>query len=267
MRFRRYQPRRLPGLVAEIWEQEESEPRRWRILPSGWVELIFRLGPAFALQKARQLQPDSSPIRQFCFLSGLHTRPLDLAFEAFHVFGVRLHPVAVRAYFGIPCSEVLDDAVEGELLLDDLARIQDRLCSAPDFRSRARWMERELDGRLRGGHLLDTARRMWNVAARLPLSGTTRVQEICDRLGYSRSHVHRLFDEWMGQSATDAIRLARFVRAVHLLHDDSGPLTDIGYRLGYFDQSHFIREFRKFSGMTPGEYRGSKGPTPGQLSL
>lgn len=267
MHFKRYQPRSLSGLVPVIWEQESSQPLRWRILPSGWVELIFRLGPEFSLQKARLLQTESDPIHQFCFLSGLHTRPLDMVFDRFHVFGVRMHPVAVRTYFGIPCSEVRDDAVEGDLLLDDLARIEDHLRSAPDFRTRARWMERELSARLRSSRRMDTARQMWRLATLLPVSGPTPARKLRSRLGYSRSHTHRLFDEWFGQSTTDANRLARFVRAVHALQDDDVSLTEVGYRLGYFDQSHFIRDFRKFSGMTPGEYRRRKGPVPEQLPL
>lgn len=267
MEFQRYRPTRLPGLVAQIWEQRCATPRRWRILPSGWVELLFRLGPPFSLREARVLEPDAAPIRPFCFLSGLHTGPLDLTFESFHMLGVRLHPVAVRALFGIPCSEVRDGAVDGALLLDDVARIEDGLRSAADFGGRARWLEAELGRRLWNAEGLETAERMRELARRLPIGAARPARALQDRLGYSRTHAHRLFREWLGQSATGAIRLARFVRATATLHTSSDPLTQIGYRAGYYDQPHFIREFRAFSGMTPGEYRRRAGGSPEQLSL
>lgn len=265
MRFQAYRPRSLPGLVPVIWEQESSQPLHWRILPSGWMELVFRLGPAFSLQKARRIQPDADSIQQFCFLSGLHTRPLDLVFDRFHTFGVRLHPIAMRMYMGIPSSQVRDEAVEGDLLLTDLDRIEDHLRCAPDFRTRALWMEGELCRRLRGSDRQNTALKMWRLSKQLPISGPHPVRMLCQQLGYSRSHMHRLFREWFGQSAINVVRLARFVRATVAIHQNAGSLTEIGVQHGYFDQSHFIRDFREFSGMTPGAYQRRKGPTPEQL--
>jgi AraC-like DNA-binding protein len=45
----------------------------------------------------------------------------------------------------------------------------------------------------------------------------------------------------------------RFKRAFFLLQKDT-DLTHVSYSSGYYDQSHFIRAFKKFSGHTPGEY-------------
>jgi len=267
MRFDSYRPRGLPGVVQEIWEQRSLARQRWRILPTGWVELIFRLGPAFSLEEARLLGPDAGSIRHFCFLSGLHTRPLDMSFDGLHVFGVRMHPVAVRALLGIPCSEVRDGAVEGDLVLDDLARIEDHLRSASDFPTRARWIERELSDRLWNRDTLELAERIRKLAALLPIENTEPRPEVSRLVGYSRSHTHRIFTEWLGQSVTEVIRLTRFVKATRALHGDNGSLTEIGARLGYFDQAHFIRNFREYAGMTPGEYRKRQGPAPGQLAL
>lgn len=264
MRFERVRPRSLPGLVACIWEQRATRPARWRILPSGWVELIFRLGERIAVRGARQIGPDTDAIRGVCFLSGLHTRPLDLAVEGFHTFGVQLHPAAVPALFGLPCAEVRDAAVAGDRVLADLGRVEDRLRAAPDFAARARWMEAELARRLVAADRLDDALEMWRLSQALPTVDTS-ARELDRRLGYSRSHAHRLFGEWFGQPAGDAIRMRRFVRAVRALHGDGGTLTEVGHRVGYFDQSHFIRDFRTFAGMTPGAYRRRRGATPGQL--
>jgi AraC-like DNA-binding protein len=254
-------------MVEGFWEQRSEEVRRWRILPTGWVELIFRLGAPFTLERAKLLGPDAEPTRHFCFLSGLHTRPLDMSFSRFHVFGIRLHPVAVRALFGIPCSEVRDGAIEGDLVLGGLAEIEDRLRSAPDFHTRARWMEQELAGRLRNREALGPAEQMRELAERLQSEGRDPGRNLTRIVGYSRSHTHRLFTEWLGQSTTHVIRMTRFVRATRAIHGNSGSLSRIGYQLGYFDQAHFIREFREYSGMTPGEYRRRRGAAPDQVAL
>lgn len=267
MRYERRRTRLLPGLVEQIWEQRSNQSTEWRILPSGRVELIFRLGPAFTLRRARRLGPDPDAVREFCFLSGLHTSPLDLHFSSLHVFGVQLHPAAVLPILGIPCSEIRDGAVEGRLLLNDLDRIEDRLRGEPDFESRADWIEGELMRRLLRGKDLHAANRMlelWDAARRSP---TTRTRDLVQRLGYSRSHAHRLFEDWLGQSVGGALRLERFVRSLGLLHEDSLTLSAVAHRVGYYDQAHFIRSFREFAGMTPGEYRSRRGFSPGQLAI
>jgi AraC-like DNA-binding protein len=267
VRFHFRRPRRLWGLVEGIWEQAVEGTQAWRILPSGSVELIFRLGPAFTLDRARRLRVDAPSIQGPCFLSGLHTQPLDLSFERLHVFGIRLHPVAVRALLGIPTSEVLDGAIEGGLLVPDVERVLEALHGAPDFDSRGRWIEEDLIERLTRAEHLVSAIRMKGIAGQLVASGTEPIGRVVEALGYSRSHAHRLCVEWLGLSPAEFRRLHRFVAATRSLHLASASLTEVGYRAGYFDQAHFIRSFRAFSGMTPGEYQSKSSDALGQVQL
>ena len=53
-------------------------------------------------------------------------------------------------------------------------------------------------------------------------------------------------------------RLARFLRACRRLrHAPGARLTRLAHDAGFYDQAHFIHEFRTFSGMTPGEFAAS----------
>lgn len=267
MAFRWYRPARLVGLVEAIWEQRSERASTWRILPSGSVEFLVRLGPAFSLRSALRITPETTAIRQRCFLSGLHTRPLDMAYTSFHMFGAQLHPAAVPALFGLPCSEVLDGALEADRLVRELDRLVDGLRAAPAFEARAHLMETWLEARLGRSDRSGDALRMRRLAAHLPVFGAVSAGEVVRRLGYSRSHAHRLFGEWFGQSATGTIRMGRFVRAVEALHGPHRSLTEVGLGAGYYDQSHFIRDFRAFADLTPGEYRARRGATPGHLAV
>ena len=130
-------PHSLAPLVHVIWEQRSSGSSAWRILPSGKVELIFNLGPRMDRVEGKRVGGSFDPTAWFCFLSGLHTRPLDMSFHNFHVIGVQMEPIAVKALFGIPCEEVRDWAVHGEELLTEIHMIEDHLRGPGTFHEKA----------------------------------------------------------------------------------------------------------------------------------
>ena len=67
--------------------------------------------------------------------------------------------------------------------------------------------------------------------------------------------LQRTFAAALGTTPKRFARLARFLHACSLLRSGCGPtLADAGLACGYYDQSHFIAEFRAFSGMTPREF-------------
>ena len=92
MNFQSYIPKSLNGIVDMIWEQQANTPSPWKILPSGKVELIIRIGPKAEMQSARKMSRNNSPLDQFCFLSGLHTKPIVMSFNSFHYIGVQMKP-------------------------------------------------------------------------------------------------------------------------------------------------------------------------------
>ena len=68
-------------------------------------------------------------------------------------------------------------------------------------------------------------------------------------------HISRAVPRYLGMSLGNFIRQDRVRRAIGLLHDPGLSLTDVTYRCGFADQSHFTRTFRTFIGTTPGCYR------------
>jgi transcriptional regulator GlxA family with amidase domain len=80
----------------------------------------------------------------------------------------------------------------------------------------------------------------------------------------SNRHLQRLFAERVGIGPARYAQLARFARAVPLV-SSARTLTDVAAGAGYFDQAHFCRDFRAFSGMTPDEYRRAGAQVPGHI--
>lgn len=261
-----YIPRKLNGLANVIWEQKNDTPSGWQILPSGFVELIFNLGPPMDNLQGKRVGKSFNPTENFCFLSGLHTKPLHMSYRRFHTFGVQLHPLAVKTLFGLPCNEVRDWAIPGDQLLKELNQIEDRLCGNAGFDTKARWLENYLSARISESSELFTGFKIKDVIRQVKKQGYEgKKVKIEDLTGYSRMHTHKLFNDWFGLAPSNSVRLSKFTDALKLFHTSSGTLTNIGLESGFYDQAHFIHVFKEFAGMLPGAYRKKMSSLVGQF--
>jgi AraC-type DNA-binding domain-containing proteins len=87
--------------------------------------------------------------------------------------------------------------------------------------------------------------------------GQIRVDDLVSRTALSASQFQRRFTRQVGMTPKRYARLVRFNRA--LVARRNGPersWTGILHELGYFDQAHFIREFRMFAGISPTSLSG-----------
>lgn len=83
--------------------------------------------------------------------------------------------------------------------------------------------------------------------------------EVAAHVGVHPTHLARVFRERLGTSVGELVRQRRVEAAARLLVSSDRSLSEIGYETGFADQSHFTRTFRRHVGMTPGEYRRSRG--------
>jgi len=83
----------------------------------------------------------------------------------------------------------------------------------------------------------------------------TKVDDIVNRLGINKRTLQRLFSRYVGVSPKWVIQRFRLHQAAGQL-DEGGveDLTRMALDLGYFDQAHFIKDFKTFVGKTPAEY-------------
>jgi hypothetical protein len=123
MEFQEYKSTKLSRLVESIYERKVGKLSRLQFLPDGVITLIFNLGSSSTNVKGETIDTAVfNPVEKFCFISGLHTRPLYFQFQNLHVVGIILRPAAVKAFFNLPVEEFKDVAVEG-LFIKDLSLI------------------------------------------------------------------------------------------------------------------------------------------------
>jgi AraC-like DNA-binding protein len=83
----------------------------------------------------------------------------------------------------------------------------------------------------------------------------TRVEQLVERTGLSSRALQRLFREYVGVTPKWVLRRVRLHEAAERIADD--PSTDaapLALDLGYFDQAHFIKDFKAVVGRSPSEY-------------
>lgn len=85
--------------------------------------------------------------------------------------------------------------------------------------------------------------------------GLISVKELSQRVFYSERHLGRIFGEYLGVNIKSFSRLVRVNKAIRILQKPYGNITQAHFQTGYYDLSHFVRDFKSICGITPQEYR------------
>jgi len=234
------------------------------VLPSGSVELMLNFG---ARQRVRAYgERSADDVFETAWVAGLQDQPLVHYSEGFSEhLSVRFHPGGAHAFLDLPLDELTNRVVSLEDLLGDAAVVlRDRLAPLDDD-ARCRALEGWLMERRRSVHpYFATVRR----ASDLLRSGAhgLGVMEVCDRLGLSNRHLIHQFRVTVGLTPKTFSRVQRFQAVIDDCKGRDDPSwSRLAARHGYADQSHLIREFRRFAHLTPGEFLERRTPDHGNV--
>ena len=87
-------------------------------------------------------------------------------------------------------------------------------------------------------------------------NGTIRIKELTERLFISQSPFEKRFRKVVGTTAKKFASIVRFNAVLDHLHNGKS-LTQICYENNFFDQAHFIKDFKQFTGYTPETFKRS----------
>lgn len=267
--FRAYFPQSLKGLVSMIWEHkmDQSTPfRKQTIFPSGCHGLFFRLGKPIVVTQGAQGLQQGNPMDEFGFIGGIQTNTIALNFETYHFLGVQLQPAALYALFDLPAKELTNGVLTGSLIFKDLAMIEDQLQVLGTFEERVSCVENWLTRFFRPDTEVKMMIQMESVLKKLSRTEPVGQLPYEKLLGYSRSQTHRLFMKWFGLSPGVYWRYKKFLQGLETIHhEDVKSLTEVAHASGFYDQAHFTRTFKEFTGMLPKVYQKEKSPIPGHI--
>lgn len=168
------------------------------------------------------------------------------------VLGLRFKPGGLSAL--IDAVLPADQALRADSLLPGAAEVLAEVLAEPADLARRdivqRWLV-TLAGEPSADYLLARDLVQWS----LQDSDVVRVEQIADRSGMSVRGVQRLFREYIGVPPKWVLMRSRLQDAAAAL--DANPdadLAELAALLGWYDQSHFVRDFRRFLAVTPGRY-------------
>lgn len=169
-------------------------------------------------------------------------------------FGVKFRPGGFRGWLGRPVSSLADASLpaapllgaDGDRLADVLRCERDEDAAALAAALLRNHLPPADDTALLAGRIVDTA------AADLQLRSA---QQLADRFGLTLRGLQRLFSDFVGVGPKWVINRYRMHEAVARVQAGQ-PVSwvELALELGYFDQAHFIADFRRLTGHTPGEY-------------
>jgi AraC-like DNA-binding protein len=260
---------RLADFVASLWFGEGKVAyQRDRILPSGQSQLLINLGPP-----QYRIEPGPPEVRVpfiDVWYSGLHQGPIDT--EAPHgnaLLGVAFTARGTFPWLGDDMSGLSDRIIAlADALGDGTLRLRERLLNTPALEERFLIVERWLLARLKPRAIVHPAVR-WAVDRLAATGGRIPIEDLAEQTGFTRKHLGNLFRQQVGLSPKALARVHRFRGALDILHRANGevPWTQLADQCGFYDQSHLINEFRRFTGFSPVELARRDRPDSGSVVL
>jgi len=202
-------------------------------------------GPVDALE--RQTNPQDS-----LWVLGVSDRPWIVDHEgAFGTLAVEFHPGGAYRFFPFPLRDAQNRVIEAGSAFGAWGdRWRELLGAFPSAEGKAARLQELLLELLerhdRSDPVVDAA-----VALVQARRGLVSVRELAERTGYSPRWLTAKFEENVGVSPKTLAEILRFQNQFGFLTRWGGSKIDFD---GYYDQSHFSRQFKRFAGLPPGAY-------------
>ncbi|MEO6979170.1 MAG: helix-turn-helix transcriptional regulator [Mucilaginibacter sp.] len=225
-----------------------------KVFANGFIEIMFNLGtdgPQQLHNASLIKQPDiqlwGQTIQPFTFTSfGKHS-----------MFGIRFFPHTAACFFNERIEEFNDQVIDfNDIGGKETATLHSKLVDAKSLALRIELAEK---------FLLKKLSLSPDKFSRLGLVNSImrdltkddffeNINSVSSRYGISSRYLQKIFLSYSGLSPNLFSKIARFQKSIHLVAAKELTLTTIAHQCGYFDQSHFIKDFKFFTGSTPSQF-------------
>lgn len=257
MNYQTFQPNSdLNSTIKCYWTLEfpaEFNSEKQRVVPDGCMELIFILGDDIK----RYTSETDFIIQPRAIVVGQITEPFIIQPIGYvHCFAVRFYPYSVSNFIKkslknlenkeTPIAELFEPSTADEL--------EQKIIHATNTLQRIEIIETFLLNKLNEKDTLDNIVKS-TVDMLLETSGSSPIKSILKDDLSKRRQLERKFLSQIGLSPKQLGKVVRLQTALKLLlNQKTETFTKIAYESEYYDQNHFIKDFKEFTGITPKEF-------------
>lgn len=246
---------KLEPYVKDIFILENSDITKKSLLP------FFADGcPGIMFQQCESdvfLYPKNKKLSEF-FLYGQSIQPIKIALNgAYRLIVFQLYPLAAKILLGVNPKELNDDCYDLNLIKHvDMAVIKKRLKGTSDISMQVETIANFISGLIRQSVISPDQKVPLAINLILNSKGKISIKTLRETLRVTERTLQRQFIEYVGISPKQFAKIIQFQSSLNQLSGEVySKLTDIVYENGYADQSHFIRNFKKYTGKKPSEFR------------
>ncbi len=241
--------------VFIYFERVEHAHNVDRFLPNGDSEILidFHDTPQFIY--------DNNTLKeiQAChhvWASGLRTEPITIpSGNGAAMMVISFKKGMAAPFFPFPMEEVSDFVVDADLVWgSDFGDLRERMLETKDIDLRFRYVEEFLLKKF-GPKLNLNPCVAFAVGEMIERPDRLSIARMSEKIGYSQKHFTEMFRKQVGVTPKSYLKIMRFQKAVRVI-DAANEIDwgEIALSCGFYDQAHFINDFKHFSGFTPEQY-------------
>jgi AraC-like DNA-binding protein len=254
MEYKEYKPDKLLAQFIECYWSAYSDRPPFReqesLIPDGTIELMFNFGDDYA-----QIKNGEKIIIKGSHLIGIRKQALKISQTARqNVFSVRFKLGGTFPFFKIPVHLFANNFFGLEDLIGkEYDELGEKLYQSGDDYTRISIIEnfliKKLHNQMYEYYFTDLCSKT------LLQNPTIKIKDLAYEFNTNYKTIERRFKNVIGLTPVELLQIKRFNNAIVGMHSGKhSTLTEVAYESGYYDQSHFIREFKHLSGYTPGDF-------------
>jgi AraC-like DNA-binding protein len=237
-------------------ESESKTVKKLRLFSDGNMGIVFSFKSKLITQSGSSEGIESLPNS---FLYGQISQFKDLYLHGeTSLIVVVFQPLGINQLTGISANELVNNIVRIEDIFGFRGlEIQEKLYEKVDFQDKIELLNtffREIYDRKNFSN-------PWLIQNSLDFivknKGNISILQLVKYTGYTERHIERKFVETVGLSPKKFSNIIKLHSFLKYLKGDAKNFTTIAYEAGYADQSHLIKEFKKYTGITPTEYKSN----------
>ncbi|MFY0631667.1 MAG: helix-turn-helix transcriptional regulator [Flavobacteriaceae bacterium] len=240
----------LSSIIKSFWlidSEGDASIHQQKIIPDGYPELIFHYGDPYQINISGEWEIQSKEliagqIRNHFFLKNTGESKM---------FSIQFQPWAIKEIFGFEMSLLVDKVLEiPSDIKSSIELIKEIAIGNLPFEEKVESVS---------AWFLEMQNKAFNSKYKAvehihQKNGLIQLEDLSRLCETSERTIERYFKSYIGLSPKFYSRIIRFSSIFKMIQEEEIDWQDIVYKAGYYDQSHFIKNFKEFTGEDPSKY-------------